>query len=88
MPYRQNLTPCEFGLRKGYLNDYVYLCVRNPKSSPKKPLVVLGLVLDRSHENPDEIEKNWKPAGGGVYDSSEDPIGDAPIFNQKHRIKK
>jgi hypothetical protein len=45
-------------------------------------------LLDRSHENPDEIEKNWKPAGGGVYDSSEDPIGDAPIFNQKHRIKK
>jgi hypothetical protein len=44
--------------------------------------------FDSSHENPDEIEKDWKPSGGGVYDPPEDAIGDAPVFNQKHRIKK
>ena len=38
--------------------------------------------------NPKPYTPKLKPAGGGVYDSSEDPIGDAPIFNQKHRIKK
>jgi len=49
----------------------------------------VGLVFfDSSHEIPDEIEKDWKPSGGGVYDSPEDAIGDAPVFNQKHRIKK
>jgi len=50
---------------------------------------VWGLLFsDSSHENPDEIEKDWKPSGGGVYDSPEDAIGDARVFNQKHRIKK
>jgi hypothetical protein len=46
------------------------------------------LLFFRFFENPDEIEKNWKPAGGGVYDSSEDTIGDTPVFNQRRRPKQ
>ena len=71
----------------------IYNEVRGPglqkyASERDRGLAVLCLMLDRSHENPDEIEKDWKPSGGGVYDSPEDAIGDAPVFNQKHRIKK